>query len=119
LYRCGPVGNQHEPRPPPREFEIQLYDPRNYSWYPNNGDAIVYDKVLLRPIILDILSILSLAEEKYRVYDGNIPDTPIPGYIYSFLLFVWLFFFTYALLAVVYVSHIEDRFFTLVCNLSK
>jgi hypothetical protein len=37
-----------------------------------------------------------------------------------FLLFVWLFFFTYALLAVVYVSHVEDRFFIpLVCNLSK
>jgi hypothetical protein len=32
-------------------------------------------------------------------------------YICSFLLFVWLFFFTYALLAVVYVSHVEDRFF--------
>jgi hypothetical protein len=32
-------------------------------------------------------------------------------YIYSFLLFVWLFFFTFALLAVVYVSHVEDRFF--------
>jgi ABC-type multidrug transport system permease subunit len=27
-------------------------------------------------------------------------------YICSFLLFVWLFFFTYALLAVVYVSHV-------------
>jgi hypothetical protein len=35
-------------------------------------------------------------------------------------MFVWLFFFTYALLAVVYVSHIEDRFTTpLVRNLSK
>jgi hypothetical protein len=32
-------------------------------------------------------------------------------YIYSFLLFVWLFFFTYALLAIVYVSHVEDRLF--------
>jgi hypothetical protein len=32
-------------------------------------------------------------------------------YICSILLFVWLFFFTYALLAVVYVSHVEDRFF--------
>jgi ABC-type multidrug transport system fused ATPase/permease subunit len=28
-----------------------------------------------------------------------------------FLLFVWLFFFIYALLVVVYVSHVEDRFF--------
>jgi hypothetical protein len=35
-------------------------------------------------------------------------------------LFVWLFFFTYALLAVVYVSHVEDRFETpLGCNMSK
>jgi hypothetical protein len=32
-------------------------------------------------------------------------------YICSFFLFVWLFFFTYALLAVVCVSHVEDRFF--------
>jgi hypothetical protein len=32
-------------------------------------------------------------------------------YICSFLLFVWLFFFTYALLTVVYVSHVENRFF--------
>jgi hypothetical protein len=32
-------------------------------------------------------------------------------YIYSFLLFVWLFFFAYALFAVVYVSHVENRFF--------
>jgi hypothetical protein len=32
-------------------------------------------------------------------------------YICSFLLFVWLFFFSYALLAAVYVSHLEDRFF--------
>jgi hypothetical protein len=29
----------------------------------------------------------------------------------AFLLFVWQFFFIYALLAVVYVSHVEDRFF--------
>jgi hypothetical protein len=29
----------------------------------------------------------------------------------SFLLFVWLTFFTYALLALVYVSYVEDRFF--------
>jgi hypothetical protein len=32
-------------------------------------------------------------------------------YICSSLLFVWLFFFTYALLTVVYVSYVEDRFF--------
>jgi hypothetical protein len=31
-------------------------------------------------------------------------------YICSFLLFVRLFFFTYALLPVVYVSHVEDTF---------
>jgi Leucine-rich repeat (LRR) protein len=30
------------------------------------------------------------------------------GNICSFLLYVWLFFFTYALLAVIYVSHVED-----------
>jgi hypothetical protein len=42
-------------------------------------------------------------------------------YICSFLLFVWLFFFTYASLAVVYVSHVEDMHFLIppVCNLSK
>jgi hypothetical protein len=41
-------------------------------------------------------------------------------YICSFLLLVWLFFFTSALLAVVYVSPVEDKFLTpLVCNLSK
>jgi hypothetical protein len=42
-------------------------------------------------------------------------------YICSFLLFVWLFFFTYALLAVVYVSHwLRIDFLTpLVCDLSK
>jgi ankyrin repeat protein len=33
-------------------------------------------------------------------------------YISSFLLFVWLISFTYALLATVYVSHVEDKFFT-------
>jgi hypothetical protein len=32
-------------------------------------------------------------------------------YICSFLLFVRLFFFTYALLAIVYVSHVKDGFF--------
>jgi hypothetical protein len=31
-------------------------------------------------------------------------------YIFSCLLFVWAFFFTYALLVIVYVSHVEDRF---------
>jgi hypothetical protein len=34
-------------------------------------------------------------------------------YICSFSLFVWLFFFTYALLAVVYVSRVEDRFYNI------
>jgi hypothetical protein len=34
-------------------------------------------------------------------------------YICSFLLFVWLFFFTYVLLAVVYVSYVEDKFFNI------
>jgi hypothetical protein len=33
-------------------------------------------------------------------------------YICSYLLFVWLFSFIYALLVVVYVSHVEDRFKT-------
>jgi hypothetical protein len=33
-------------------------------------------------------------------------------YTCSILLFVWLFFFTYALLAIVYVSHVEGRFFS-------
>jgi hypothetical protein len=32
----------------------------------------------------------------------------LPGELF---IFVWLFFFTYALLAVVYVSYVEDRFF--------
>jgi hypothetical protein len=60
-----------------------LYDPRNYSWYPDNEEMLVYDIVLLRPIILDVLSIITSAEEKYRVYEGEIPLTPIPGiYIY-------------------------------------
>jgi hypothetical protein len=39
--------------------------------------------------------------------------------ICSFLLFVWLFLFTYALLAVVYASHVEDRFLSFVICLSK
>jgi hypothetical protein len=41
-------------------------------------------------------------------------------YICSFLLFVWLFLFTYILLAVVYVSHwLRIDFLTpLICNLS-
>jgi hypothetical protein len=40
-------------------------------------------------------------------------------YIYNFLLFMWVFFFTYALLAVVYVSHwLRIDFLTpLVCNM--
>jgi hypothetical protein len=32
-------------------------------------------------------------------------------YSISFLLFVWSCFFTYALLSIVYVSYVEDRFF--------
>jgi hypothetical protein len=36
-------------------------------------------------------------------------------YICSFSLFAWLFFFTYALSVVVYVSHVEDRFFNTPC----
>jgi hypothetical protein len=32
-------------------------------------------------------------------------------YICSFSLFVWLIFFNYALFAIVYVSHVEDKFF--------
>jgi hypothetical protein len=39
--------------------------------------------------------------------------TSLKSNIYHTLgLFVWLFFFTDAFLAVVYVSHVEDRFFT-------
>jgi hypothetical protein len=35
--------------------------------------------------------------------------------VWLFLLSMWLFFFTYALLAVVYVSHVVDRFFYTPC----
>jgi hypothetical protein len=43
-------------------------------------------------------------------------------YVYSYIhtnidTFVWLFFFTYTLLAVVYVSHVEDRFLNTPCLL--
>jgi hypothetical protein len=41
----------------------------------------------------------------------KIPSTLSISRSVAFLLFAWLFFFTYALLAVVYVSHVDDRFF--------
>jgi hypothetical protein len=42
--------------------------------------------------------------------DRDIGNSTSLGIGNNFLLFVWSFFFTYALLAVVYVSHVENRF---------
>jgi hypothetical protein len=45
-----------------------------------------------------------------EVYDRSILEQQkvVLHLLGNFLLFLWLFFFTYALLAVVYVSHVED-----------
>jgi hypothetical protein len=65
-----------------------------------------------------------LKKKLYESDDSDVNDIkPIPAVITPSIpcdqVFVWLFFFTYALLAVVYVSHVEERFFNTPCNLFK
>ena len=79
LYRCGPTTNQKDgeqlnldsPLPSTSEYKVDLFDPRNYPWEPYEGSAIC-DKVLLRPLIFDVLSVMASAEEKYRTKDETL-----------------------------------------------
>lgn len=78
LYRCGLTANQKEGQEsysPVSELEVTLFDPRNFSWNIINSSNNC-DKVLLRPILFDVLGLISYAEEKYRVKEGEVSSRP-------------------------------------------
>ena len=78
LYRCGATANQKEGNEmysPVSECEITLLDPRNSSWSILE-DIKICDTVQLRPLLFDILGLISNAEEKYRVKEGEISNRP-------------------------------------------
>jgi hypothetical protein len=53
-------------------------------------------------------SLEGVETQAWGVLKGRVEELIDTGYTNRF---VWLYFFTYALLAIVYVSHVEDRFF--------
>jgi hypothetical protein len=50
-------------------------------------------------------------EEAQASMEGRVKESEEGLHQWFKVELVWLFFFTHALLAVVYVSHVEDRFF--------
>ena len=78
ICRCGATVHQKEGKEmysPVSECEITLFDPRNSSWNILH-DKKNYDQVLMRPLLLDILGLISNAEEKYKVKEGEISNRP-------------------------------------------
>ena len=81
LYRCGAIGSLEEDLSGSNnslECIISLADPRNYNWLSSEDDVPV-DKVLLRPLIFDIVGLIASSEEKYRSYEGTGPVDLAPG----------------------------------------
>jgi ankyrin repeat protein len=74
LYKCGPTCNRlddtcTDPKSIPSEildYEISLHDPRCYAWC-TQGIETAPDRVLLRPLLFDIVGIIACAEGKYRL----------------------------------------------------
>jgi hypothetical protein len=76
--------------------------------------------VLLKGVVCERILRVLITPSDYMAdgLDRDQVDTPeaitllqlLQGYICIFFLFVWSFFFTYALLAAVYVSHVKNRF---------
>ena len=74
LYKCGATCNRlddtcTDPKCIPSEileFEITLHDPRCYAWY-TAGTETAPGRVLLRPLLFDIVGIIACAEGKYRI----------------------------------------------------
>ena len=85
LYKCGPTCNRLDDTYTDSksisteilECEISLYDPRYYGWHAL-GTETGSDKVLLRPLIFDIVGIIACAEARYRISETVVPLTGGP-----------------------------------------
>ena len=55
-----------------KEFQVILYDPRLYTWRSDEAES-VSDIIYLRPILIDILSLIASADFKSRKFEGDLP----------------------------------------------
>ena len=82
LYKCGPTCNRMDDTNTDSksisteilECEISLYDPRCYGWHAL-GTETAADKVLLRPLIFDIVGNIACAEGRYRISETEVALT--------------------------------------------
>ena len=85
LYKCGPTCDRLDDTNTDSksisteilECEVSLYDPRCYGWHALGTDTGT-DKVLLRPLIFDIVGIIGCAEGRYRVSETEVALTGGP-----------------------------------------
>ena len=72
LYKCGPSMQRTDIL----EYVVELSDPRRFSYYPMAEEISTKDKVLLRPLICDVLNHVASADNKYRTFNGDLPVNP-------------------------------------------
>ena len=78
MYSCGPTMQQSEVL----EYVVELSDPRRFSYYPLADEVSTRDKVLLRPMMCDVLNQVACADNKYRTFGGDMavkPCDPLPS----------------------------------------
>jgi ankyrin repeat protein len=64
------------------ENSTQLNDPRDYDWSLTARSTLLPESQLMRPVLIDILKVIVLADSKYRVFDGVLPaetGKPLPS----------------------------------------
>jgi ankyrin repeat protein len=58
------------------ETNVSMIDPRHFDWSLSTKGSMVEELHLLRPLLMDLCSILAAADGKYRSYEGN-PSFPL------------------------------------------
>eukprot|EP01041_Mallomonas_annulata_P002033 gene2033-3951_t len=78
LYHFGPVGcgSGNGSVPSISEFMATIHDPRALDWISPEEKKENRSKIILRPLVLDILNIIASADAKYRKFDGEVPPAP-------------------------------------------
>lgn len=72
LYTCGPIATPTQSRA--MEVHEPIRDPRRFSWEYTMLETHLDDAIYLREVLFDILSIVSVAESKYRNFEGPLPQ---------------------------------------------
>lgn len=85
LYRTGPTVASGV-NSPCDEVTASLMDPRLVTWLPaeesDSTDSATAFVSQLRPLVLDVLTVVAGADALYRTYDGEVPPpagTPLPA----------------------------------------